>query len=157
MEIRLYHTLPEEARQIREKVFVQEQHFQEEFDGTDRRAVHLVLYQGGSPAATCRYFQGVSPKEYLVGRMAVLKPFRGKIAEPAFWRGPRRRSGKREARLYVSMRSRGLRLFMRSKAIVPTVRWSTRNSALMFGAENPFLGWRVRNVPGTEGAQYHLK
>lgn len=77
MEIRLYHTLPEEARQIREKVFVQEQHFQEEFDGTDRRAVHLVLYQGGSPAATCRYFQGVSPKEYLVGRMAVLKPFRG--------------------------------------------------------------------------------
>lgn len=78
MEIKIYHTLPAEARQIRETVFVEEQHFQEEFDETDRRALHLVLYEEGKAAGTCRVFEGSDPGEYLAGRIAVLKPFRGR-------------------------------------------------------------------------------
>ena len=58
MEIRVYDTLPEDARQIRQEVFIEEQHFQEEFDGIDSRALHLVLYRDGSPAGTCRFFSG---------------------------------------------------------------------------------------------------
>lgn len=78
MEIKIYYTLPAEARQIRETVFVEEQRFQEEFDETDRRALHLVLYEEGEAAGTCRVFEGPDPGEYLAGRIAVLKPFRGR-------------------------------------------------------------------------------
>lgn len=78
MEIRVYRGLPEEAAVIRKEVFMEEQHFQEEFDGTDRSALHLVLFQDGVPAGTCRFFAGQVPGEYLVGRIAVRKPYRGK-------------------------------------------------------------------------------
>ena len=78
MEIRVYPALPEEAVRIREEVFMEEQHFQEEFDGNDPLAVHLVLYQNGMPAGTCRFFKGDAPGEYLVGRIAVRRFCRGK-------------------------------------------------------------------------------
>ena len=78
MEIRVYHTIPEEAKKIRETVFVQEQNFREEFDETDRAAVHLVLFEDGVPAGSCRFFQGETGEEYLLGRLAVQKSFRGR-------------------------------------------------------------------------------
>ncbi len=73
-----YDTLPEEAVQIREEVFMREQGFQEEFDEIDGRAVHLVLYCDGSPAAVCRFYQDRMNGEYLIGRLAVRKAYRGK-------------------------------------------------------------------------------
>ena len=77
-EIVVYHTLPEEAAEIRDSVFVQEQGFCSEFDETDREAVHLVLKIDGIPAGTCRLFKGETEGEYLVGRLAVRKEYRGK-------------------------------------------------------------------------------
>ena len=43
----------------------------------DESAVHLVLYIDQVPAATCRFFPGQIQGEYIVGRIAVEKEFRG--------------------------------------------------------------------------------
>lgn len=77
MIIKTYKTLPKEAAQIREEVFVKEQGFREEFDSVDNNAHHVVLFAEGEPVATCRYFTG-KDGSYIVGRIAVLKEHRGK-------------------------------------------------------------------------------
>ena len=77
MNTRVYHTLPGDAVTIREEVFMKEQGFHDEFDETDRTAAHLVLYIENIPAATCRFFPGHSQGEYIVGRIAVRKEYRG--------------------------------------------------------------------------------
>lgn len=68
----------EAAREIREKVFVEEQKFKIEFDDIDEYAACMVLYEDEVPMACCRYFKGEAEGEYVVGRLAVLKPFRGR-------------------------------------------------------------------------------
>ncbi len=76
-EHRFYSALPEEAKLIRTEVFMEEQGFKNEFDGDDSRCVHAVIFLGGKPAATGRLFppeNGVC----VIGRIAVLKDFRGK-------------------------------------------------------------------------------
>lgn len=78
MIYRKTNSLTEDARRIREEVFVTEQGFSEEFDEIDKRAVHLVCYMEGEPAAVCRYFEGTKPYEYVAGRIAVRKAFRGR-------------------------------------------------------------------------------
>ncbi len=70
--------LPEESVRIREKVFVVEQGFKEEFDTTDSEAVHIIAYKGDIPVATCRYFYDKENCRYKLGRMAVIKEERGK-------------------------------------------------------------------------------
>jgi predicted GNAT family N-acyltransferase len=77
MDIKIYQTLPPEAREIRTVVFVEEQGFQEEFDTTDNIATHLVLFHAQAPAAVCRVFFDEDMGLYLVGRVAVRKEFRG--------------------------------------------------------------------------------
>lgn len=77
MRIERYDTLPAEAREIRQTVFVEEQGFHEEFDGIDSEAWHLVLYDGDVPAATCRFFQDGPDGDYVVGRIAVVRQYRG--------------------------------------------------------------------------------
>ena len=67
------------ARLIRQAVFGEEQGFANEFDDTDAIAWHIVLSVDGEPAACGRTF----PKEgcdgtYIIGRVAVLPPFRGR-------------------------------------------------------------------------------
>ena len=64
------------ARKIREKVFIEEQGFEVEFDNIDESATHILLTIDGDPAATGRVF----PKEdgvYILGRIAVLPQYRG--------------------------------------------------------------------------------
>ena len=77
MNIRVYHTLPGDAVTIREEVFMKEQGFHDEFDETDQTASHIVLYIENIPAATCRFFPGQPQGEYIVGRIAVRKEYRG--------------------------------------------------------------------------------
>ena len=48
-----------------------------EFDEPAETAIHLVLYIDQVPAATCRFFPGQTQGEYIVGRIAVEKEFRG--------------------------------------------------------------------------------
>lgn len=77
MNIRIYHTLPGDAVTIREEVFMKEQGFRDEFDSEDLNATHLVLYIENIPAATCRFFPGKMQEEYVIGRIAVRKEYRG--------------------------------------------------------------------------------
>ena len=77
MDIKVYHTLHKDAVKIRKEVFMEEQGFHDEFDETDETAIHLVLYIDQVPAATCRFFPGQTQGEYIVGRIAVEKEFRG--------------------------------------------------------------------------------
>ena len=79
MKISIYKSLPKEARQIRQTVFVEEQGFHEEFDQTDDAAVHFVAYgEDKLPVGTCRIFWDTGIEGYVLGRLAVLREYRGK-------------------------------------------------------------------------------
>lgn len=79
MEIIAYSNgLPDEAKKIREAVFVKEQGFQEEFDGEDGRATHFLAWLDGVAVGTCRVYFHSQINGYLIGRIAVKKEFRGK-------------------------------------------------------------------------------
>ena len=79
MEIKVYDKLPEEAREIRETVFLVEQGFEVEYDDKDEISVHLVMYKdNNTPVATCRVFKSEEGGVYILGRLAVLKEYRDK-------------------------------------------------------------------------------
>ena len=80
MEFKLFSSLPDDARKIRTEVFVCEQGFREEFDALDEIAVHIVAYKGAAAAGVCRIFRlnsSADCKDYVLGRLAVSKEFRG--------------------------------------------------------------------------------
>lgn len=77
MQIKIFEKeLPEDAKFIRTRVFVEEQGFKEEFDSADNIATHIVLYDEGRAVATCRFF--ARDKDFLIGRIAVVKEYRGR-------------------------------------------------------------------------------
>ena len=79
MKVRFYDSLPEEAKTVRRKVFMEEQGFVNEFDETDEEAFHLVAFDDcENPIATCRFFRGTEENEYILGRLSVIKAWRGK-------------------------------------------------------------------------------
>jgi predicted GNAT family N-acyltransferase len=78
MVTKVYDYLPQDAKQIRTAVFVDEQGFKEEFDKIDSTAVHLMIYDGDKPVATCRFFWNEEKQSYTVGRIAVIKEYRMK-------------------------------------------------------------------------------
>lgn len=78
MNIKIYDELSEAAKTIREEVFMREQGFQNEFDTIDDIAKHIVFFaEGDRPIATCRVFQDEELDFYVLGRLAVIKEFRG--------------------------------------------------------------------------------
>ncbi|NNH27910.1 GNAT family N-acetyltransferase [Acinetobacter terrestris] len=66
--------LKNDAKLIREQVFIQEQQIavEDEWDAEDAVSVHFVIYDQDQPIATARLLQNNS-----VGRVAVLKSHRG--------------------------------------------------------------------------------
>lgn len=65
------------AKIIRNKVFVEEQGFQNEFDDIDSFAFHIVLFDKEKPIATGRCYKDKEDKmNYHIGRIAVLKEYR---------------------------------------------------------------------------------
>lgn len=78
MKIMSFDTLTQDARKIREEVFVQEQGFQNEIDQTDNVARHFVMYDGKEPIAVCRVYESERKGEFILGRLAVAKQYRGK-------------------------------------------------------------------------------
>ncbi len=78
MIIKSYDTLPEEARYIRITVFVKEQGFKEEFDSDDNISTHIVMFDGDKPTATVRFYFDNDKQEYMIGRLAVLREYRGR-------------------------------------------------------------------------------
>ena len=75
---RIFEYLCQEARCIREEVFVKEQGFRNEFDEIDQTAFHVVFYEDDTPAGVCRCYPGEKEGEYVAGRIAVLKDYRGR-------------------------------------------------------------------------------
>lgn len=78
MELRLFQDLPEEARAIRQAVFVEEQGFEEEFDDVDKTATHVVVFDGDQALGTCRFFFDAGRDSYVIGRFAMDKEARGR-------------------------------------------------------------------------------
>lgn len=78
MTIKEYKQFPEEALTIRKKVFVEEQGFIDEFDEIDKVSKHLLVFEEGKAIATCRVFYDQEKQSYMLGRLAVLKEYRGK-------------------------------------------------------------------------------
>ncbi len=78
MEISTYDYFPSQARDIRKAVFIDEQGFEDEFDYIDEKAVHIVAFIDGEAVATCRVFFDDKQSSYILGRLAVLKPYRGR-------------------------------------------------------------------------------
>ena len=144
MDIKVYHTLHKDAVKIRKEVFMEEQGFHDEFDETDETAIHLVLYIDQVPAATCRFFPGQTQGEYIVGRIAVEKEFRGnhlgsRILSAA--ESEIRNSGGNTVRLHAQQQASACTpssrqdLFMKSRAIP-----FSENRILMKTAR--ISGWR---------------
>lgn len=69
----------EDAYKVREKVFIKEQGVEEkiEKDDFDKEATHVIIYDKEIPIATARLIEksGI----YSIGRVAVLKEYRGKL------------------------------------------------------------------------------
>ena len=79
MKTSVYNNFPDCAKAIREAVFINEQGFQQEFDEIDNTATHFVLFDDDKiPVATCRVFWNTAINEYVLGRLAVMKEYRGK-------------------------------------------------------------------------------
>jgi predicted GNAT family N-acyltransferase len=76
--VKEYSYLPEDARKIRNEVFVDEQGFVDEFDAIDEIAKHMVIYDREQPISTCRIYFNISKQSYVVGRIAVIKAWREK-------------------------------------------------------------------------------
>lgn len=78
MKTRVYYNLTEDARKIRQEVFVEEQGFLQEFDEIDGIAKHIVIFDEDRAVGTCRLFFQKNEQDYHVGRVAVTKEYRGR-------------------------------------------------------------------------------
>ncbi len=79
MKVALYEGITDYAKEIRTKVFINEQGFSNEFDDIDEMAVHIVIFNDNNiPVATCRIFENTAMNAYVLGRLAVIKEYRGK-------------------------------------------------------------------------------
>ena len=78
MDIKVFDKIPPESRFIRETVFLSEQGFEKEYDENDNIAKYIVIYENDEAIATCRLYWDDEVNCYHVGRIAVLKPHRGK-------------------------------------------------------------------------------
>lgn len=87
MKTLVYEHLPDVAKEIRLRVFVEEQGFHNEIDEIDDVAEHFVVYMDDDmPAATCRVFWDDVIKGYVIGRFAVYKEYRSKYIGSAMMR-----------------------------------------------------------------------
>lgn len=76
IDFKVTNTLSEDEKMIRETVFIEEQKFKIEFDDIDNIATHIIMYLDGKPVGCCRLYN--QENEYHIGRIAILKPYRGK-------------------------------------------------------------------------------
>ena len=75
MKVVVYNHLQEDIQYIREEVFMKEQGFENEFDDLDAISTFVVIYDNQA-MATGRFYP--SDNAYVIGRVAVLKPYRNK-------------------------------------------------------------------------------
>lgn len=77
-DIRITDFLTDDEKYIRDEVFVKEQKFVDEFDEIDDNSTHIVIYDNNKPIACCRCYTLEDKTDYILGRFAVLKEYRGK-------------------------------------------------------------------------------
>ena len=77
MRVEIYDKLPACALEIRTEVFIKEQKFEYELDEVDEVATHFVVFDNAMPIATCRVYFDFELNSYMVGRICVLKAYRG--------------------------------------------------------------------------------
>ncbi len=78
MNIEVLSKLTPEAAKIRSDVFMDEQGFSYDLDEFDKESAHLMVYEDGVPVGTCRFYRSPdAADEFILGRVAVLKPYRG--------------------------------------------------------------------------------
>ncbi len=77
-DIKIYKYLPQEASEVRHEVFITEQGFPYDYDKKDDVSTHFVMFYEEKPVAACRVFESETPGTYILGRLAVRKPFRNK-------------------------------------------------------------------------------
>ncbi len=77
MNIEIYENIPDDARKIRESVFLDEQGFENEYDENDNIAKHIVIYDDNKALGTCRVYFDNDIGCYHIGRIAVIKEYRG--------------------------------------------------------------------------------
>lgn len=65
------------AQMIRQIVFVDEQGFQNEFDDIDHHCYHFELYDDDNQPIGCARMYSYDQKTYILGRIAILKEYRG--------------------------------------------------------------------------------
>ncbi len=75
IDFKFVHGLDEDAKFVRQKVFVEEQGFQDEEPEIDKRAWHFVVYYAGRPIGVARFYDE-DPETWHIGRVAVLKEYR---------------------------------------------------------------------------------
>ena len=104
----------EDCSRIRKKVFVREQKVdpEEEFDGMDDAAAHVLIYdEDGNPVATGRML-GMGEATFKIGRLAVLKEYRkmgyGQLAVLLLMDKARQCGGKR---IYIEAQSHAKRFY----------------------------------------------
>ena len=72
---KVFTSLPKDAMEIREEVFVFEQGFVDEFDEVDQTSLHFLIYEDDFPIGTARVFK--DGDKIHIGRFAVRKDYRG--------------------------------------------------------------------------------
>ncbi len=77
MKFKIYNFLSDDAKIIRKQVFMEEQGFKNEFDDIDNISFHIVMYDETRPVATCRVYEDIVKNEYILGRLSVVKEYRG--------------------------------------------------------------------------------
>lgn len=77
MKFKIYNFLSDDAKIIRKQVFMEEQGFENEFDDIDNISFHIVMYDENRPVATCRVYEDIVKNVYILGRLSVVKEYRG--------------------------------------------------------------------------------
>lgn len=63
---------------VREEVFIKEQGFHNEFDDIDDVSLHITIYEDHELVGCGRIYSGTESGLFILGRIAVLKPFRNR-------------------------------------------------------------------------------
>lgn len=79
MEFEIRLNCEDDAYEVRERVFMDEQGYKDEFDDIDDRATHLTIYSGEGELVGCArvYAREPGSPDFVLGRVAVLPEYRG--------------------------------------------------------------------------------
>ena len=75
---KVFTDIPKEAKFIRTAVFVDEQHFIDEFESNENQAIHIVMYLNNKAIGTSRIIYQDKHNCYVIGRFAILEEYRNK-------------------------------------------------------------------------------